>query len=609
MISSVMKDFGKVREQVSQVITRNRHVPVFAEIELGLKPSKETIENMVNDSDCYIGIFHQKWGSWIPPKNNPDNLSVTALEYTLAKQKGIPRLILVSELEKEKPLQEFLNKIGEYYEGEWLVGYKDIPDLTGAVGSLIGKLIENISEKSKTITDIEKEIVSYTTKNINQIPDNINGIYEKPNDFDMINQEIQNQNLWIVGERGIGKSVILKKIIENKLKENNKVLFIRSEDLLLKKDFLNVTKDEIGLSITEIISKINQNDESLLLIIDSVDALPRNDEVWSLFSADLLEILEKPLVRVILSIRKSDYLAFPRYFSKDWGKEIILQGLDETQIRRILKNIGLESKVDKELYPILKQPFYLDILATLASNEKFKNTSSLSTQSQFLKAHYDLVVRNSEKWKDLASKRVDLLFQIAEKMFDAKRLKIPNFRFASTPEFNSLRTDGIIIDVEIFIQFFHQIYFDFIMSMKIIENGNISSFLRKIGNETFLRSTIQFTLSYLHDQDIEKYLENIQELLSSVDIDDYWKKVTIGYVANLERIDKKDCEVIESLLNNNSDLQKYFLDSTIEQKNPFWYSLWKDSVFTTWATDSDFKHSDLLTNYISKSYGWLNGRE
>jgi len=606
MISSVMKDFGKVREQVSQVITRNRHVPVFAEIELGLKPSKETIENMVNDSDCYIGIFHQKWGSWIPPKNNPDNLSVTALEYTLAKQKGIPRLILVSELEKEKPLQEFLNKIGEYYEGEWLVGYKDIPDLTGAVGSLIGKLIENISEKSKTITDIEKEIVSYTTKNINQIPDNINGIYEKPNDFDMINQEIQNQNLWIVGERGIGKSVILKKIIENKLKENNKVLFIRSEDLLLKKDFLNVTKDEIGLSITEIISKINQNDESLLLIIDSVDALPRNDEVWSLFSADLLEILEKPLVRVILSIRKSDYLAFPRYFSKDWGKEIILQGLDETQIRRILKNIGLESKVDKELYPILKQPFYLDILATLASNEKFKNTSSLSTQSQFLKAHYDLVVRNSEKWKDLASKRVDLLFQIAEKMFDAKRLKIPNFRFASTPEFNSLRTDGIIIDVEIFIQFFHQIYFDFIMSMKIIENGNISSFLRKIGNETFLRSTIQFTLSYLHDQDIEKYLENIQELLSSVDIDDYWKKVTIGYVANLERIDKKDCEVIESLLNNNSDLQKYFLDSTIEQKNPFWYTIWKDSLFDQWTNSDEFKHERLLTGYIAKSIRWLD---
>ena len=190
-------------------------------------------------------------------------------------------------------------------------------------------------------------------------------------------------------------------------------------------------------------------------------------------------------------------------------------------------------------------------------------------------------------------------------MFDAKRLKIPNFRFVSTPEFNSLRTDGIIIDVEIFIQFFHQIYFDFIMSMKIIENGSISSCLRKIGNETFLRSTIQFTLSYLHDQDIEKYLENVQELLSSVDIDDYWKKVTTGYVANLKRINEKERQVIEESLKNNSDLQKYFLDSVIEQKNPFWYTIWKDSLFDQWTSSDEFKHERLLTDYIAKSIRWL----
>ena len=217
MISSVMKDFTKVREQIARVIGRNKHVPIFAEAEFGLQPSKEVIESMVNESDCYIGIFHQKWGSWIPPKDNPEKFSVTALEYKLAKERGIPILILVSELDKEKLLQDFLDKIGDFYVGHWFVKYKDIPDLTGAIGSMLDKLIAEVSDEPKPQINVEEAITEYTTKNINQIPDKIGGIYEKPNDFDTINQETKNQNLWIIGERGIGKSVVLKKIIEDKL--------------------------------------------------------------------------------------------------------------------------------------------------------------------------------------------------------------------------------------------------------------------------------------------------------------------------------------------------------------------------------------------------------
>ncbi|MCH7649356.1 MAG: hypothetical protein IIA83_12225, partial [Thaumarchaeota archaeon] len=189
---------------------------------------------------------------------------------------------------------------------------------------------------------------------------------------------------------------------------------------------------------------------------------------------------------------------------------------------------------------------------------------------------------------------------------DERRFKIPNFRFPSTPEFDSLRTDGIIVDTENFIQFFHQIYFDFIMSMIIIEKGRISEFLINIGNETFLRSTIRFTLSYLHDQDLDRYLENIRSLLTTTEVDDYWKNVTIGFIANLQNVSENERGLFEELLNGDSDLQKYFFDSVIEQKNPYWYTIWKDTLFDQWSSDGEFKHSVLFTDYIKKSVEWLS---
>lgn len=607
MISSVMKNFSTVRNAVRDTIIASENNPVMAEYTISDQPPVNTINELVEKSECYIGIFHERWG-WIPSKDNPENLSVTALEFTLAKKKGIPMAVFVSNLEKDSELQQFIEKIGEHYTGEWLHKYNSPEHLLGLIGLKIPKLIERISNIPKDFERIKNELVDYNNRLTSIIKDHVHSIYEPPKEFEKIEKVISENNIWLIGQRGIGKSVILKKIIEKQIENKKNVLFLRSEDILREKNFQNVIKNEINLTINELISKFTEKEESLLMIIDSVEAIPRNPDVWQTFSADILQILQNPKIRIIFSIRKSDYLAFKENFSADWGSEIYLDGLKDEQIERILSAIGIRDKIDKTLFPILKQPFYLEILDTLTREKKTDEFSSLSTQSQFLKMHYNQIVRNSTKWSQIASERVTLIFSIAEDMFNTKRFKLPNFRFVS-PAFDSLRTDGIIIDDGNSIQFFHQVYFDFIMSMKIIESEEIANYLKQVGNEPFLRSTIQFTLSLLRDDDFESYLKNIQEILNSKNVDEYWKRDTIGFIGQLNNLKDGEEKIIQDVLTDSPDLQKYFFDSILENQNPFWYSLWKDSVFATWAADSDFKHSDLLTNYISKSYGWLNGRE
>jgi hypothetical protein len=79
---------------------------------------------------------------YVPPDDNPEKLSVTAIEYQRAKKNRIPRLILISKKEKEKELQEFINKISDYENGDWRNDCVDETELYRLVTRGIKKTIQ-----------------------------------------------------------------------------------------------------------------------------------------------------------------------------------------------------------------------------------------------------------------------------------------------------------------------------------------------------------------------------------------------------------------------------------------------------------------------------------
>ncbi len=113
-ISSIMQDqyFQDLRKKTIVVIINLHHSPVFAEEFLPAEIEQDTnprskIEREIKQCDCYLGIFHEKWG-YVPKKNNPKNQSVTAIEYEIAKEKGYPMLIFKSNSKnREKQLRAY----------------------------------------------------------------------------------------------------------------------------------------------------------------------------------------------------------------------------------------------------------------------------------------------------------------------------------------------------------------------------------------------------------------------------------------------------------------------------------------------------------------------
>jgi len=596
-----MNNFKKERAAIANVISKSENAPIYAEnIVEANKPSKKVIEDAVKRCHCYIGIFHNKWG-WVPPNDNLDKLSVTAIEYNIAKEHGLPSLILVSNSKKEKELKEFLKKIGEYETGEWFNHYEDMTEMVGIVGLKMKDLVLQATTKPIDFVDIKNKIHEFSTKFKDLTNNKIGTIYTKPTDYNKIFKQIVNENCWIIGERGIGKSSILRKIIEDLQKENKIVLFLRAEEIISKKDFQNITKDEFGMTLNELISNINKK-EDFFLIIDSVDAIQRNDEAWNSFSAEVKSIQSKKRVRMVLAIRKSDYDAFPQVFNREWGQEVFPNGFTEKQVSSIITKLHVKGKISKGLLTIFRNPFYLDILATLVKKGKFKKISHLTNQYQFFIEHYNRLVRNSSS-SQLANDKTKLLYKIANKMVELKRFKISTIHLPSSPAFLSLRSDGIIIEQNNFVEFFHQTYFDFIMSLYIISKGKIRKYLENAGNELFLRSTIFFTLGYLRFTDENEFLNNIKDILESTKISHYWKLLVLEFFATLETSSQKEQKTLSRILKSDASLQGSFLQYLVDNQNKIWYGYWANDMFTEWSLDAGFQYGDLLTKYIKMSTG------
>ena len=601
MVSSVMREFEEEREAIKNAVISSGNYPLMAEHRLSGGYVMGEIEKMVQDADCYIGVFRERWGD-VPKDSNPHHLSVTAIEFEIAQARGIPMRIFVSDAEeRDSRLEEFLNKVGNS-AGKWFIRYDSIADLFSKIGISIREMTEQLSDTLLDLDSIKAAISKHSYASVSRIKDTVHEIHQKPTQFDLIESMTEQGNVWLVGERGIGKSVVLKKIVEKKLNEQKNVLFLGSEDILEYGGLDKALERVCGTSLRGMLEMFVEP-ERLLLIIDSVEAIHRNPNAWQNFFVCISKTVDTPAMRIVFSIRQSDYSAFKESFLPSWGAEVVLEGLTDAQVRHILNAMQVETGT--AMLEMLKHPFYLEILDSLVNRLGVDDLHLPSNQAKFIRFHYEKIVCGDPSLTDHGRNREDFLSKMADDMLRFRRLKL-HYMHAASPEFKSLRSDGIIVDDGTFVQFFHQLYFDFIMSMKIIDSGSVAAYLKSTGNEPFLRSTVMFLLSYLHSEDFDLYEASMRDLIRDAGVDDYWKHLAITFVGQLNDLHDGEEGLVADLLGASQSFPLYFLKSAIENKNAYWLTKRGDSVFANWSKDRNFRHADLLASYISKAPRWLD---
>jgi hypothetical protein len=97
MVSSTALDLPEHRKEVMEACLRMGMHPVMMEhLTAGDTTAAEKSLAMVDDAAIYLGVFAYRYGH-VPEANNPEQVSVTEMEYDRAVERGIPRLIFLMD--------------------------------------------------------------------------------------------------------------------------------------------------------------------------------------------------------------------------------------------------------------------------------------------------------------------------------------------------------------------------------------------------------------------------------------------------------------------------------------------------------------------------------
>src|SRR5436853_5583608 len=111
MISSTALDLPDHRKEVMEACLRQTMFPMMMEY-LPASDQDAIAESLrvVDEAEIYVGIFAHRYG-YVPKENNPQQISITEMEYNRAVERDIPRLIFL--MHDDHPI-----KAGDVEKGE-----------------------------------------------------------------------------------------------------------------------------------------------------------------------------------------------------------------------------------------------------------------------------------------------------------------------------------------------------------------------------------------------------------------------------------------------------------------------------------------------------------
>ena len=341
-------------------------------------------------------------------------------------------------------------------------------------------------------------------------------------------EALNNSQLTIVtGKPGVGKSAVIKEIIQNDFSNAN--IFVFRADQFNEPTLANVFSSQgVNETIQDVFSCISLIPEKIIFI-DSLEKLLETDTECA-FKQLLALLQEHPEIKVIAASRKYaiDLITLKFGIDKNATSIIEIPTLNEAELKLVsekfpqLKNV-LKNKKVKEL---LRSPKYLDfsIFAISKTNEDYSNVSLTEFKDKLWNS---LVVDSTNTKNGLPIKRETTFMEIAVKR--AKEMKLFTRPDKSDAEaIVCLENDEIIFQENNNRKYSptHDILEDWALvkyvSSKFEDFPNPKDFFRNIGNEPSIRRAFRLWVEdYLIDNS-SKINELIKTTISDETIEKYW---------------------------------------------------------------------------------------
>ena len=380
--------------------------------------------------------------------------------------------------------------------------------------------------------------------------------------------ENKKNNAVLEANAGLGKSVVLKDLLDDLYEAEIPVLAVKA-DKYYAHDRASLEKklfQHSDISIEEVISVITREHQKVVVVIDQIDALSQtlsSSRDYLLTYNRLINSLSYyPEVRIVLSIRTFDlnYDSDLSFYKSAKIHRVRLNALKKEDVKSILKQYSVE-KVSDKLLELLCIPNHLNVFC------KLKNKSKSTLNS--LKSLNDL---NTALWTELSDKSQKigldikpLLYSIGTKMYEVQQITITNLFFEEYPkEFNFLKSNHIISEDSKGIQFFHQTFYDFVFAKQFVEKGkSLVKYINENGQSLYVRQTIKMVLEYLREYNHGRYIDTMNDLLISSDPRFHVKMLCINTFAIADIATRQEKDLFKNKVKSNLEYLDVFLSSSI----------------------------------------------
>lgn len=377
--------------------------------------------------------------------------------------------------------------------------------------------------------------------------------------IDAVDGENNKRICLLVGNAGVGKSAILKDLIDSHRKDDIKLLCIKADHI-----------DDAGNQITleklhDTLTYYSIEKHKVILIIDQIDALSQsltNDRKHlNMIMSILSSLTDHPNIHAIVSCRKYD-LEYDSELNKLKDKSTIINvgELTEIEVLTSLAKIeeGLQNKVDKVTIKILRTIQNLNSFAILYRRNK--SHINFNSQIELYDALWDNIILSSAPETEV-EKRECLAFKIADTIKQSGTLN-PLFTPATRQKraYDYLSSSGILKRDGKSVSFFHQSFYEYTLARNYSEKDKLfANYLTKEIQGLEIRSTVKAVLDFKRGHEIAKFIDEAKVIIFTPEIRLHLKLLVLSVLAFVENPSREEKALLVDISKADKRLLEYFL--------------------------------------------------
>lgn len=386
----------------------------------------------------------------------------------------------------------------------------------------------------------------------------------------------------LVGEAGVGKSVVIKSLID-KLEANG------IKALSIKADRSNITEETTGpltlQTLRSSLALLASQQDKVVLIVDQIDALSQSlssDRQKLNVLLDAVSSLKDEAstrTRIIVSCRCYDLIYDSSLKTLGFDNALELGVLSEDEIRNVVDrlSLGLYERLNKQTRGLLRTAQLLDIFCRLyaGGHRKIKYDNEIAL---FDELWLHLVNDCPER---LASSAIEqLLFKVAKTIQESETLS--PFWTPSAEEYPSLKylaSEGVIRYERGQVSLFHQSFLDYVSAREYVQSER--SFVQDLEAELQgleIRSTVKLVLEYLRFHSERHYKKTLLELLNSSQIRQHVKLIAVSVMASSKQFTLFERNQVIALHDKDHQLYAAFLNGSSTEWFPPLYGILREDA-------------------------------